>query len=216
LVGVLSDMVWEMWGRWDLVLVNVILFSLFLLFMPFRRRVWGRAIWSARGAFVAFLISLFTEMYGLPLTVYILTPLLLTNIESNEWMLGGHLFGWPGIVIGTPILLIGALLIIKGWVTIHKAISTEERLVTDSIYGVVRHPQYLGLLLFTLGWLIHWPTIIGAAMWPLLALLYYRLAKREDRELESVFGEEYRRYRETVPMFIPKIVKKWLLSLIKR
>jgi protein-S-isoprenylcysteine O-methyltransferase Ste14 len=128
----------------------------------------------------------------------------------------GHLFGWPGIAIGTPILVIGAFLIVKGWLRIHKAFSRGGALVTDGIYRVVRHPQYLGLLLFTLGWLIHWPTIVGAAMWPLLALVYYRLAKREERELGSVFGEEYRRYRDAVPMFIPKSVKAVLLPFIKR
>lgn len=199
-------MVWEMWNRWDLVVANIAIFALFLLLMPFRR---GGG-WRARGAFIAFLIALFTEMYGLPLTVYLIMPFILSDTGLNEWLWSGHLFGWLGIVIGTPILFIGAVLIIEGWRMIHREVSRRGGLVTEGIYSVMRHPQYLGLMFFTLGWLIHWPTIIGAAMWPLLALLYYRLARIEDRDLEERFGEEYRRYREAVPMFSPKPIKAML------
>lgn len=197
------SVVWEFWNRWDLVLVSVVLFSLFLLLMPFRRQ----ASWSSRGAFVAFLVALFTEMYGLPLTVYLLTPFLMSFPGSEQWLGSGHLFGWLGIVIGTPVLIIGGVLIVAGWRAVHRAVSRDEGLVTDGVYGVIRHPQYLGLMLFTLGWLVHWPTVVAAPMWPLLVLLYYRLAKREERDLAERFGEGFSRYRDAVPMLLPKPMK---------
>jgi protein-S-isoprenylcysteine O-methyltransferase Ste14 len=194
-------MVWEFWSRWDLVLASAALFSLFLLLMPFRRR----GEWASRGAFAAFLVALFTEMYGLPLTVYIIAPFLVSVPGSGEWLWAGHLFGWPGILIGTPILITGGALIAIGWKALHRAVSMDEGLVTDGVYGVVRHPQYLGLILLTLGWLVHWPTIVGAVMWPLLVLLYYRLASREEKYLERRFGEDFHNYRNEVSMLLPHL-----------
>ncbi|WP_309492046.1 isoprenylcysteine carboxylmethyltransferase family protein [Candidatus Hecatella orcuttiae] len=200
-------MTWEFWNRWDLVLANVALFSLFLLLMPFKRR----SAWGSRGAFIGFLVALFTEMYGLPLTVYVIAPFLLPFSGSSQWLWSGHLFGWVGIAVGTPILILGGALIVAGWRAVHRAVSSDGGLVTDGVYRFVRHPQYLGLMLLTLGWLVHWPTIIGAAMWPFLVLLYYRLARREEKDLEMKFGERFHKYRNTVPMLLPKSKFKLLV-----
>ncbi len=101
------------------------------------------------------------------------------------------------------VVIIGGLVIMgKGWRQIHKA---NGELVTSGLYRWVRHPQYSALFLITVGMLIQWPTIITIAMWPVLMLMYYRLARREEMEMESHFGDKYITSREQVPMFWPRL-----------
>jgi len=96
-------------------------------------------------------------------------------------------------------------LIIFGWSRIFKA---KNKLVTTGIYSYVRHPQYLGFLLLTFGIDFLWPTFSTLILWPILALLYYRLAQEEEKTLEEKFREEYKEYKNKVPMFIPRLWKK--------
>jgi protein-S-isoprenylcysteine O-methyltransferase Ste14 len=103
-------------------------------------------------------------------------------------------------------------LIIFGWSKIYKA-KGEGKLVTTGIYAHVRHPQYLGFLLLTLGMLFEWTTIFTLVLWPFLALIYYRLAKTEEKEAEEQFGEEFREYKRRVPMFIPRLRVKQPVSV---
>jgi protein-S-isoprenylcysteine O-methyltransferase Ste14 len=77
-------------------------------------------------------------------------------------------------------------------------------LVTTGLYARIRHPQYSGLFLVMIGLLIQWPTIITGLMFPVMVYVYYRLSKREEADMIILFGEEYRRYREKTPMFVPK------------
>jgi protein-S-isoprenylcysteine O-methyltransferase Ste14 len=87
-----------------------------------------------------------------------------------------------------------------GWWKIHRA---GDQLVTDGIYGMIRHPQYLGFILITTGMIIHWPTLVTLIMFPILVGAYLHLAKKENKELVERFGEEYHRYKDRVPAFIP-------------
>jgi protein-S-isoprenylcysteine O-methyltransferase Ste14 len=109
------------------------------------------------------------------------------------------------VPISNVIILTGMLLIIFGWRKIFRA---KNQLATTGIYSYVRHPQYLGLLLITLGMNVLWVTFSTLLLWPVLAFLYYRLAKEEDKQVEEKFGEEFLKYKKTVPMFIPKLQKK--------
>jgi protein-S-isoprenylcysteine O-methyltransferase Ste14 len=192
---------------WGFVVLNVILFSLFILFIRFRRRV----TCLPSSIYLAFIVALFVEMYGFPLTMYILTWLFGSTFPGCLWyplavLTGEELFTsvFLGFILPTSniIILIGILLIVFGWRKIYRA---KGKLVTTGIYGHVRHPQYLGFLLLTLGMNILWVTISTLLLWPILAILYYRLAKKEDKELEEKFGEEYRKYERTIPMLIPRI-----------
>jgi len=192
---------------WGFVVLNVVLFSLFILFIRFRRKI-ARLPSSI---YLAFIVALFVEMYGFPLTMYILTWLFGSTFPGCLWyplavLTGEDLFTSIFLSFILPlsniIILIGILLIIFGWRKIYRA---KGKLVTTGIYEHVRHPQYLGFLLLTLGMNMLWVTLSTLLLWPILAILYYRLAKEEDKELEEKFGEEYRNYKRAVPMLIPRI-----------
>ena len=181
-------------GRWDLVLVSIILFAAFILFIPFKKNVH----WKTHGTYAAFIIALFTEMFGFPLTIYFISSYLGQVVFQNTFLDYMSSIGMP---IGYIITGAGLLLVIAGWRPIYRT----DNMVISGPYRLLRHPQYLGFLLITGGWLIHWPTIPTIIMWPILVFLYYKLAKKEEKEMEERFGEKYREYKQSVPMFIPKL-----------
>jgi len=199
------------YGFWSLVAVNAALFIFFVLsfLAPVKRREW-----RSFGVFSAFVIALFTEMYGFPLTIYLLTAVLgsrypalnpFSHASGHLWItfLGGG--AWMSVLIhlvSNGLMLGGLLLMGAGWRQIHRATGA---LVTDGVYAWVRHPQYAGLFLITVGMLIQWPTIVTGATWPVLLAVYSRLARREEREAEARYGEAYRAYRARVPMFVPRL-----------
>ncbi len=180
-------------GRWDLVLASMMFFVAFLLFIPFRKKVG----WKTHGTYTAFIMALFAEMFGFPLTIFFITSYFGRIDFQNEFL---NYMNSAGMSIGLVITGIGLLFVIAGWRPIYKA---KEDLVTKGVYQYLRHPQYLGFLLITLGWLIHWPTIPTVVMWPILVAMYYRLAKKEEKEMKERFGDKYLQYIEKVPMFIP-------------
>src|SRR3990172_4803454 len=199
------------YGFWSLVVVNAGIFVLFALsfLTPLRRREW-----RSFGVFSAFVIALFTEMYGFPLTIYILTAVLgsrypalnpFSHASGHLWitLLGGG--AWMSAIIhlvSNGLMVAGLVLMGAGWRRIWQA---GGELVTGGVYARVRHPQYAGLFLVTIGMLVQWPTIITATTWPVLLVVSSRLARREEREAEARFGDAYRQYRARVPMFVPRI-----------
>lgn len=202
------------YGFWFLVAVNVILFAFFILsfLAPIKKREW-----RSMGATLAFFVTLFTEMYGFPLTIYILTGVLgskypalnpFTHASGHLWLtfLGGGATMMTVIhILSNGLVFIGFAIMWKGWKLIHGA---KGGLVTDGPYAYVRHPQYSGLFLVMIGMLIQWPTIITALMFPMLIYVYYRLSKREENEMAILFGDGYKRYMEKTPMFIPRLRRK--------
>ncbi len=201
------------YGFWSLVAVNVGLFAFFLLsfLTPLKKKEW-----RSMGVTLAFFVALFTEMYGFPLTIYILTGILGSKYPAlNPFShASGHLWlvlfgGGPAMmtaihIISNGLVIIGFVIMGKGWALIHGA---KGGLITTGPYVRVRHPQYSGLFLVMIGMLIQWPTIITAAMFPVLIYVYYRLSKREEEEMIKAYGDEYRRYMEKTPMFVPRLGK---------
>lgn len=191
------------YGDLALVLINVALFGAFILFISFRRKI-------ARlptGIYLAFVVALYTEMYGFPLTIYILSWLFgyqnpLTHIEGHilAGFIGENVFFSVFHPLSDIMMVAGALLIFFGWTRIHGG---RGRLVTDGLYSFTRHPQYLGILVLTLGMIVQWATILTLLMWPILLIVYYRLAREEEKEMEGKFGETFKEYKTKVPMFFP-------------
>jgi protein-S-isoprenylcysteine O-methyltransferase Ste14 len=200
------------YGLWFLVVLNSAIFIIFAF--SFFKPQTGRD-WRSFGAFSAFLVALFTEMYGFPLTIYFLSGWLQTNFPDINWFAhdSGHLlemlFGWKANPHFGPFHLLSFVLIGGGfvmlsaaWRILHHAQQTNALAVTG-LYARIRHPQYVGFVLIMLGFLFQWPTILTLAMFPVLVFMYWRLALREEREVEAELGDVYRRYAAKVPRFIP-------------
>ncbi len=208
------------YGLWLLVVINSAIFILFA-FSFFKPRT--ARDWRSFGAFSAFLVALFTEMYGFPLTIYLLSGWLQANYPGIDWLShdAGHLpemlFGWKANPHFGPFHLLsfvfiggGFILISAAWNLLYKA-QREGTLATAGPYAALRHPQYVGFVLVLFGFLLQWPTILTLAMFPVLVLMYVRLARSEEREALAEFGDAYRRYVDGVPAFMPRLNRLRLL-----
>jgi protein-S-isoprenylcysteine O-methyltransferase Ste14 len=202
------------YGLWSLVLINSAVFILFAFscFSPATGRDWRTG-----GAFSAFLVALFAEMYGFPLTIYLLSGWLQSRFPGIDWFShdAGHLlemmFGWELVPHFGPFhvfsfILIGGgfVLISAAWRVLHEA-QRQGRLATVGPYAYVRHPQYVGFVLVMAGFLVQWPTLLTLAMFPILVGMYVRLSFAEEREARKEFGEAYDRYAALVPAFLPHL-----------
>jgi protein-S-isoprenylcysteine O-methyltransferase Ste14 len=201
------------YGLWPLVILNTLLFAVFAVsfFHPTTNRDW-----RAMGAFTAFLVALFTEMYGMPVTVYLLGSWLGSRFPLlRDTHAGGHLWndliGWTGDPHLSPFHLasyvaIGAgfWLIAVAWRHRHEA-ARADRLATTGPYAWVRHPQYVGFLLVMIGYLLQWPTIPTLVMFPVLMYVYARLARSEEHDIAARFGVEWDEYAARTPAFLPRV-----------
>jgi len=195
-------------GFWELTVLMVVIAS-WLLYRYVAPRRWRE--WTRAGLVQAFIIALYAEMYGFPLTIYILTGFFGWHIpwlhESGH--LWATLFGWGELgamvemIIGYAFVFFGISLLIEGWREVYQA-SREGRLAVDRLYGVVRHPQYTGIFVAVFGQLIHWPTIPTLVLFPVIVWAYVRLARREEQDMVERFGARYVEYRQRVPAFFPR------------
>lgn len=158
--------------------------------------------WKAHSVYGAFFLALLTEMFGIPLILWLGLPFHPAVAHgSYPFILGWRSWlgeGW----IGVWLAVLGVLLVVAGWVEIHRA----DGLVTRGIYRYMRHQQYLGIFLFSFGWFLRWPTLTTLFLWPILVMAYLWLAFREERALVAVFGDAYRDYAAATPRFSPIIV----------
>ena len=201
------------YGLWTLVILNSAIFIIFA-FSFIKPKT--KTDWRSLGAFSAFILAMFTEMYGFPLTIYFFSGWLSEKFPGMNLLdhNNGHL--WAAF-LGTdidphfhPIHIAANLFIVAGfiilsaaWGVLHKAQSSGQ-LATTGLYSKVRHPQYIGFMAIMFGFLLMWPTILTLGMFPILVYMYYRLALREEKDVIQEFGEQYLEYKKRVPGFIPK------------
>lgn len=202
------------YGLWSLVIINSLVFIIFAFSFA---KPQSKRDWRTFGAFSAFIVALFTEMYGFPLTIYLLSGWLASRMPGIDLFShdAGHLleelFGWRGNPHFGPFHILSNILIVAGffvlssaWKVLYRA-QRRHTLATTGAYARIRHPQYAGFVIIMFGFLLQWPTIVTLAMFPVLVYMYLRLARREEKEVRDEFGETYARYAERTPAFFPHI-----------
>ena len=204
----------QAYNLWPLVIINSAIFIIFAF--SFAKPKTSRD-WRSFGAFSAFIIALFTEMYGFPLTIYLLSGWLGSlfpgmNLYSHDM---GHLWqsllGFKGdphfnVIHILSYIFIGGgfILLSSAWEKLYKA-QKQHKLATTGFYGRNRHPQYVGFVAIMFGFLLQWPTLITLIMFPILVLIYARLARIEEKEMMKEFSASYIQYAKKTPAFIPKL-----------
>ena len=204
------------YGLWPLVVINSLVVVIFAFSFTHPKT---KRDWRSLGAFSAFMVALFTEMYGFPLTIYLLSGWLFAQFPGVDFFShnSGHLFedffGWGGDphfgpfhIISYILIAYGFVLLSNAWKVLYKA-QHEHALATEGSYACIRHPQYAGFILIMLGFLFQWPTLLTLVMFPVLVWMYVHLAKREDADAKKEFGEAWDSYAKQTPAFIPSLRK---------
>ena len=204
------------YGLWPLVIINSAVFIIFAF--SFTKPKSSRD-WRSFGMFSAFIVALFTEMYGFPLTIYLLSGWLSSKFPGLNFFThnAGHLpetlLGWKGDPHFSPLHILsyifiggGFILLSSAWEKLYKA-QKKHTLATTGLYSYVRHPQYIGFMAILFGFLLQWPTLLTLLMFPILVFMYTRLAFVEEKGMTKKFGNQYAHYARKTPAFLPKLSK---------
>ena len=202
------------YGLWSLVIINSLIFVIFAFSFSHPKT---KRDWRSFGAFSAFLVALFTEMYGFPLTIYLFSGWLIKRMPGVDLLShdAGHLWytrlGWKGDPHSNPLHILSNILIFGGflllsyaWPVLYRA-QAAGKLAMEGPYRRMQHPQYAGFIIIMLGFLFQWPTILTALMFPVLVFMYARLAGIEEREAARDFGETWVTYAAATPRWFPRL-----------
>ncbi|MDW3094705.1 MAG: isoprenylcysteine carboxylmethyltransferase family protein [Gammaproteobacteria bacterium] len=212
-----EHMIIPSYGLWSLVIINSLVFIIFAF--SFAKPI-NKRDWRSFSAFSAFIVALFAEMYGFPLTIYLFSGWLSNHYPSVDFYshenghlwhvllsLGGDPHWNPIHLVSFALIIAGFVLLSASWKVLYSA-QKNHQLATTGPYARIRHPQYVGFFLIMLGFLVQWPTLLTLLMFPILTYMYVHLAKKEEREAVTEFGAIYEKYAAKVPAFIPLMIQR--------
>lgn len=200
------------YGLWMLVILNSAIFIMFALsfFKPRTSRDW-----RTFSTYAAFIVALFVEMYGFPLTLYILSGWLQSRYPGLDLLShdNGHLWSTLLGIQGDPhfsLLHIASYVFIGGgfwllssaWRVLYEA-QRHAQLAVSGPYARIRHPQYVAFVAILFGFLLQWPTLLTLLMFPFLVFMYSRLSITEEADMRRQFGAEFEAYAARTPRFVP-------------
>ncbi len=201
------------YGLWSLVIINSLVFIIFAFSFA---KPQNMRDWRSFGAFSAFIVALFAEMYGFPLTIYFLSGWITSRVPGIDPFShdAGHLletlFGWRGNphfgpfhLLSNALIVAGFFLLASAWKVLYRA-QRSHTLATTGPYARIRHPQYAGFVMIMFGFLLQWPTIVTLVTFPILLYMYLRLARIEEKEALAEFGNAYKSYMAATPAFVPQ------------
>ena len=201
------------YGLWGLVILNSVIFIGFA-FSFFKPQT--KTDWRTFNAFSAFIVALFVEMYGFPLSIYLFSGWLSTKYPGVDFLShdNGHLIhtllgmkGNPHFdifhILSNVFIFGGFIMLSNAWHVLWKA-QRSHKLANTGIYAHIRHPQYVAFIAIMLGFLLQWPTLVTLVMFPILTYMYVRLSLKEEKISETEFGKEWTQYAAGTPRFFPK------------
>ena len=200
------------YGLWTLVILNSAIFIIFAFSFVKPKSVTD---WRPLGGFSAFILALFTEMYGFPLTIYFFSGWLSDKFPGLDIFShnNGHLWNvfldskinphfHPIHILSNLFIVAGFIMLSSAWKVLHAA-QKDESLATTGLYSRIRHPQYVGFVAIMFGFLLMWPTLLTLVMFPILLYMYHRLGVSEEKQMINDFGEQYLEYKKRVPAYLP-------------
>jgi len=195
-------------NQWGGVIFFAVIYLVMLMFIPFYKKMNRKPA----TAYAAFVLAFAIEMHGIPMSMYLISMVLGKNLPDG--ILWGHTLnsyiGYTGMYVNIILSTTALFLIINGWYNIYhkywKRDTGKGVVVKTGVYKYIRHPQYTGFILITIGMMCEWATLFMLIMWPFIIFIYYRLAKREEKDMVKEFGEEYVSYRKKTKMFVPFVI----------
>ena len=202
------------YGLWWLAILNAVIFIGFA-FSFFKPQT--KTDWRSFSAFSAFILALFVEMYGFPLSIYVFSGWLAARYPGIDFLShdNGHLIHtllgmkcnphWDIFHILSNVFIFGGFVMLSSsWHALWKA-QRQHKLACTGLYARMRHPQYVAFIAIMLGFLLQWPTLPTLVMFPVLTFMYVRLSLREEKTAEAEFGGAYRAWVAVTPRFFPRL-----------
>lgn len=201
------------YGYWGLVVINAAVFILFARSFVMLKTTRD---WRSFGAFSAFIVALFAEMYGFPLTIYLMAGWLQRTFPGLDPFAhdNGHLWhtllrmpGNPHLdsfhILSSVFIWGGFWILGSSWHVLYEA-QQAKSLATTGLYASMRHPQYMAFIAILFGFLLQWPTLITLLMFPVLVVMYLQLAIAEEKVAAVAFPTEWPAYAARTPRFLPR------------
>jgi hypothetical protein len=173
-------------GRWDFFVFMTLLTLAFITggFLPIRK-----IEIQEYGVATASVVSFFYEMFGFPLTLFIIDIVLERQFslsgfpalkEAHLWVTFGLMDYSSAHLLSGLVIITGVVLVMTGHLTLY---AQKGQIVTSGIYRYLKHPQYAGIIVMSGGMLIEYPTLFGLILWAVLVVMYTRLGQQESRQI---------------------------------